>query len=381
MKNRIKKSIVFFSAFIGLSITAHAQVGIGNATPHPGSILDLSNSSNKALRLPVSNTEPSLITSFDTLGMLFTYKDNLYLKTSTGIKVFSPWKWDGDSTHAISSPLGANVGIGIQPLPAVPINLNVGNASGEVTELSTNAAIVIGSPTSNHLLLDNDEIMAKSNPTTATVLKMQEENGTVQIRAVASATTSTVLSAYGNIDAAAQGKILQNGFDLVPPGTVVMWYGAVNGSGYPLMGATANTNWHICDGTVGTPDLRERFIVGAGGDNPSVSGSGYAGYPGNSAGGENFHVLTTGEMPAHVHSASCSTDGSHTHTYNDHTVTREDVNGSNFNNQGISGIPDDQRTTDASGDHSHTITINSTGGGGAHENRPPFFALIYIMKL
>lgn len=37
--------------------------------------------------------------------------------------------------------------------------------------------------------------------------------------------------------------------------------------------------------------------------------------------------------------------------------------------------------TDYSLDHTHTFTTDSKGGGGSHENRPPYYALAFIMKL
>ena len=45
-----------------------------------------------------------------------------------------------------------------------------------------------------------------------------------------------------------------------------MWGGTFGGTGnkYPMIGGVPNTAWHICDGTDDTPDLRDRFVVGAG---------------------------------------------------------------------------------------------------------------------
>ena len=49
------------------------------------------------------------------------------------------------------------------------------------------------------------------------------------------------------------------------------------------------------------------------------------------------------------------------------------------------------RTTSSAGNHSHSLsinsagshthTINNTGGGKAHENRPPYYALAFIMYI
>jgi len=48
------------------------------------------------------------------------------------------------------------------------------------------------------------------------------------------------------------------------PGMVMLWHGAV---------VDIPSGWHLCDGTVGTPDLRNKFVVAAGGSyNPGAEG-------------------------------------------------------------------------------------------------------------
>lgn len=150
------------------------------------------------------------------------------------------------------------------------------------------------------------------------------------------------------------------------------------------------TGWLLCNGSNNTPDLRDRFIVGAG-----------SSYSVGDTGGEATHTLTVSEMPSHNHSAtlslsglSTSSDGAHTHT-----VVRRTCNyGTNFGSCGSNTAicSDDiltgsasgtaNTTTSQSGGHTHTIsgsgsvTVNSNGSGSAHENRPPYYALCFIMK-
>ena len=46
-------------------------------------------------------------------------------------------------------------------------------------------------------------------------------------------------------------------------GKIEMFYGTLDSTGkYPLVGGVAKTNWQVCDGTNGTPDLRDRFVIG-----------------------------------------------------------------------------------------------------------------------
>lgn len=374
----MKVKLVFTAIITLLAYNANSQVGIGNATPNAGSILDLTNSNDKALLLPTSTVAPSTVATFTTEGMVFYYQDKLFLKTSTGIQAFSPWTYDGTPANGISTPSGMPVAIGLNATPSSPVVLQVAYSS-DVTVSSSTASIAIGDFSTTHMLIDNDEILVKTNATTGGNLKLQEDGGTVSIRSGATATSATVLTANGSIDAAGSGKILQNGLDLVPPGTIVIWNGSVNASGYPLMGATPNTNWKICDGTGGTPDLRERFIVGSGGDNPAVAGTGYTN---GNTGGENTHALTVAELPSHNHTGSANSGGSHSHTVSSIPNGGEGYTGAyNSSNEVYKWGYTGSVTSSTDGAHTHTLTINNAGSGTAHENRPPYYALIYIMKL
>ena len=141
------------------------------------------------------------------------------------------------------------------------------------------------------------------------------------------------------------------------------------------------TGWSLCDGTDGTPDLRNRFIVGAGDE-----------YDRNDVGGEKSVQLTENELPSHNHTIDPS--GSHTHSITDpghshsHTRTNFKENVDNGNESDLAGTPTTDSTASSttgisidSNNSEHTHIINNTGGDNAHENRPPYFALAYIMKL
>jgi microcystin-dependent protein len=188
----------------------------------------------------------------------------------------------------------------------------------------------------------------------------------------------------------------------VPVGLIAMWSGAIN---------AVPSGWRLCDGTNSTPDLRDRFIVGA--------GSTYA--VGNT-GGSATVTLNESQIPGHTHviSATTSSAGAHTHTATGggHThflVSSSGPNsvltGSNylsFSANVSSGLLENENfeyqlrgtpaeattgltggsgahshTTDSQGAHTHAVSASAstTGGGQAHENRPPYFALAYIMKV
>ena len=83
-------------------------------------------------------------------------------------------------------------------------------------------------------------------------------------------------------------------------------------------------------------------------------------------GGEAKHQLTTGELAAHSHGASCSTDGAHSHTVRAITQGADQNAGDGGNNYWS------DKETSTNGAHSHTITISNAGGNQAHENRMPY---------
>ncbi|GLR15576.1 phage baseplate protein [Portibacter lacus] len=156
-----------------------------------------------------------------------------------------------------------------------------------------------------------------------------------------------------------------------PKGGIIMW-----------RGTTAPTGWAICDGNNGTPDLRGRFIVGTG--NSGIGGT--TTYALNATGGEQTVTLTTSQLPAHTHgSGTLTTDdsGSHSHGLGSRGVVLSCV-GCNSGNVADGSTDDsDISGTKQGGNHSHDVTGNtgSAGTGNAHENRPPYYALAYIMKL
>lgn len=149
----------------------------------------------------------------------------------------------------------------------------------------------------------------------------------------------------------------------MPSGGIIMWSGLI---------INIPTGWALCDGLNGTPNLRDRFIVGAG-----------SSYSVNEFGGLASVTLTGSQLPAHSHTGTTNSTGAHTHPVPIHTYTGTV---SAHNSGGISSKPsngseDGTSPTSSSGAHSHTVTTTNTGGGTSHENRPPYLALAFIMKL
>lgn len=143
----------------------------------------------------------------------------------------------------------------------------------------------------------------------------------------------------------------------IPRGVIVMWSGTLE---------TIPKGWALCDGTQGTPNLRDRFIVGAGNI-----------YPVNNTGGLDSVTLTVAQIPSHRHSGTTDTAGTHAHNYlGQEAMTRyEGWSGQQHYDRTTT------RTTEPAGAHVHTFVTEYIGGGQPHENRPPYYALAFIMKL
>ena len=149
--------------------------------------------------------------------------------------------------------------------------------------------------------------------------------------------------------------ILQNSTavgDTIPAGLIAMWSGSTG---------SIPSGWLLCDGTNGTPNLRNSFIIGAG-DTYAV----------NATGGTADAVVV-----AHTHTAtSVVTDPGHTHSYTAPALAANNAAGS---------IPDYITTTSATtGSNTTGITVAttnaSTGVSGTNANLPPYYALAFIIK-
>lgn len=184
----------------------------------------------------------------------------------------------------------------------------------------------------------------------------------------------------------------------VPTGGIIMWSGSV---------LSVPAAWALCDGgtysksdgsgSISAPDLRDRFVIGAGTtyapnatggatSGTTSSGGGGGTVTTTAAGGHNHtgstdgHTLTIAQMPAHNHDitqggnyninnvVSTNSSGS-MNTAGDNTTVIKSKGGGGSHSHGIQSVADhthDITTTD----HTHTVATV-----------PPFLALAYIMKL
>ena len=83
---------------------------------------------------------------------------------------------------------------------------------------------------------------------------------------------------------------------------------------------------------------------------------------------ERFHK-TVGELPAHSHTATISTDGEHTHT----AGSLGPIDGHSGNNYAKYHFADGK--TGSAGSHAHTLRISDTGNSQSHNIMQPYIAV------
>lgn len=132
----------------------------------------------------------------------------------------------------------------------------------------------------------------------------------------------------------------------VPIGAILMWSGTI---------ATIPAGYALCNGSGGTPDLRNRFIIGA---------------------GDTYATGTTG-------GSADAVVVSHTHTIVDnghsHALPLTPPFAGTGGNVGSGLVPQGSGLTSSSA--TTGITVNTTGESGVGRNLPPFFALAFIQRV
>ena len=191
----------------------------------------------------------------------------------------------------------------------------------------------------------------------------------------------------GNIDTATQLKTARkiNGFDFdgtadittFTTGMIMLWSGSI---------VNIPTGWYLCNGANNTPNLVNRFVVGAG----STYAVGATGGSANSVVVSHSHIALTDEQGSHSHSAWTDTQGAHTHTVTKAEGYGAGIAGQLANANNTSQIAHPATSSagshahnigmSAAGSHSHNISVSTNGEDGTNKNLPPYYALCYIMK-
>lgn len=181
-------------------------------------------------------------------------------------------------------------------------------------------------------------------------------NGTAALQAVAPGATGNLLTSNGTTWTSA-----------APPtsfiaGMIIMWSGTI---------ATIPTGWVLCNGLNGTPDLRDRFIIGASQDSGGVARTNVTGSLTQTGGSKDSIVVS------HTHSATSSvTDPGHSHNAN---ISNEILAGGPYSTVRPSSPGNISTSVNTTGITVST-SVSSTGSSGTNANLPPYYALAFIMK-
>jgi len=178
-------------------------------------------------------------------------------------------------------------------------------------------------------------------------------------------------------------------------GMIMLWSGSTG---------SIPSGWVLCNGQNSTPDLRDRFIIGAGNN-----------YNVNATGGESSKLLGTANLPSHTHqlggnvgnanlshshswSGTTDNNGSHSHDITDRS-SQDSGDGYQGYREGSGGSGSNNVNSSTNGGHTHSVGGNTNSQLGNHNHSlpattsdqggtmgqsfsilPPYYALCYIMK-
>jgi hypothetical protein len=342
---------------ITFGVTSYAQVGLNNPNPDPSSILDLK-STDKGLLIPRMTTGERNAMA---IGTPTPAKGLLVFDTSLNrIYFWDGVKWRGANV-VVADSTGANE------------VLRVG------TRMSVGSGYTASQPASNGLLVEGNTGIGTNNPGSdrLSVDGTTKLNGNTSVTGnvtVSGTTTTNTANITGTLTAGNIANTGTNSNGPVPKGGIIMW-----------SGSTANipSGWALCDGTNGTPNLQDRFVVGTGST-----------YAVNAIGGSATHNHTTGTAGDHNHALSSTSNGGNTGG-----ITNYDPTKGTFHSKGYYAEDDNQgwhahsflqtgyNSGYGEGNHAHLLHGNTANGGNhthtvsSANNLPPYYSLAFIMKL
>jgi hypothetical protein len=178
-------------------------------------------------------------------------------------------------------------------------------------------------------------------------------------------TVSSTLTANSSVGTAGQALVSRGSGEspqwstVFVTGMIMMWSGTI---------ATIPSGWVLCNGSNGTPDLRNRFIIGANADDGGAAKTNVTGAATQTGGTKDAIVVS------HTHTATV-TDPGHVHSVEADLVF---VNGAS-----ITGVRTTGTTSSAYINSAVTgisVSNSTEGSSGTNQNLPPYYALAFIMK-
>ena len=234
---------------------------------------------------------------------------------------------------------------------------------------------VVGSNAANNLVVSagNTDFAVYNNDSTGEARLVAEDGSTnnnskfltlyTQASGATNASERVRIGSAGQIGIAGanygtSGQVLTSG----GPSSAPSWADASSGASFVtgmimmFTGSTAPSGWAFCDGNNGTPDLRDRFIVGTGST-----------YSSGDTGGSADAII-----PTHTHNVSQSNHS--------HSITLRTTQTLGSPATGAQQTVNRTGTTINTSSASANITIDSAGESATGKNLPPYYALAFIMK-
>lgn len=248
-------------------------------------------------------------------------------------------------------------------IPNVYKNYTVQNVTTNIIQVKTSTGAAFDCPPTSHSYINcdaNNVVTGRSITTQANALTSSNDLGaTVQALGIApinspaftgTPTAPTAGSGTNTTQLATTAFVTSAVAAGIPVGVITMWSGSI---------AAIPAGWALCNGTSGTPDLRDRFVVGA--------GSSYA--VGNT-GGANTVTLDTTQIPSHTHTGSGTTGNNNVDHTHSGTTASTDLTHSHTGSGTTSSTNVDHThsgtTSSVDLTHSHTGSGTSSGQSVGH---------------
>jgi hypothetical protein len=220
---------------------------------------------------------------------------------------------------------------------------NVVDVTNHMTSLTLGSALPVAS--------------GGTGATTLTANNVLLGNGTSAVQAVAPGTSGNVLTSNGTTWTSATPVVFVSGM-------IMMWSGTI---------ATIPSGWVLCNGSSGTPDLRDRFIIGASQDDAGAAKTNVTGSLTQSGGSKDAIVVS------HTHTATVTDPG---HRHSGLYTPSASIGFSGISSQ-YKSVDDQQNINNhftATNTTGISVSNSTTGSSGTNANLPPYYALAFIMK-
>jgi microcystin-dependent protein len=215
-----------------------------------------------------------------------------------------------------------------------------GHCNGSNLVKPPNVLVAVGSETTSGTNIKKQNIPSESFAEQQNISKCAAYTPKSTTTQLPKMSNSVVAKNYYSNNFTVNNIIANNSCNLIPRGIIMAWYG----KGVP-------EGWVLCDGTNCTPDLRGRAILGFDTVNNKIG----------QIGGEEQHLLTIGEIPAHSHS------------YNKNATPKSFLTGATGSGKSYNN----GKSTVSSPNYTYLNDSKNL----PHNNMPPFTVCSYIMKL